>query len=72
MNLTNHDAEKYLRACADPRATDNEREHLSYCASMIHTREPVTRSEYLKAEAMIGGSLSTRECIYDRPMPGEK
>lgn len=70
MRLTMHDHDKYLKAAADPRATEAERAHLSYCASMAAAGEPVTQSEYLRAEALVGGALSTRTPIYDRPMPG--
>jgi len=69
MKLSMHDHAQYLKACADPRATEAEREHLSYCASMAAAGEPVTKSEYLRAEALIGGALSTTTPIGDRPMP---
>lgn len=68
MKLTMHDHAKYIKACADPRATEAERAHLSYCASMAAAGEPVTKSEYLRAESLIGGALSTTTPIYDRPM----
>ncbi|WP_287995370.1 hypothetical protein [Acidiphilium sp.] len=64
-NMIDHDY--YLRAAADPRATDAERAHLAYCASMAAAGEPITRGEYLRAEALTGGALSTVTPIFDRP-----
>lgn len=69
MRLTMHEHDKYLRACADPRATEAEKALLSYCASMAASGEPVTKSDYLRAEALTGGALSTITPIADRPMP---
>lgn len=70
MRLTEHDHDRYLRACADPRATDEERAHLSYCAAMAAAGEPITRAEYLRAEAIVGGALSPDVVpLHLRPMP---
>lgn len=66
MELTKHDHDKYLRACADPRATDAERALLSYCAAMAAGGEPVTTAQYLRCEALTGGSLSLHPSIYER------
>lgn len=69
MIASMRDHARWLRACADPRATTEEREILSYCAAMTAAREPITRAEYLACEALVGGALSLTTPIYDRPMP---
>lgn len=66
MILTMHEHQKYLSASYDRRATADERDHLSYVASLIAAREPVKRADYLRAEALVGGALSTVTPIFDR------
>ena len=67
MKLTMHDHDQYLRACADPRATDAERETLSYCAAMAAAGEPVSAAQYRHCEALTGAALSREGSIYTRP-----
>lgn len=68
VRLTMFDHDKYMAAAADPRATEDERRHLSTVAALAAAGEAVTDAMYLAAEAMVGGALSPRECIYDRPL----
>lgn len=66
IKFSRHEHDIFLRACTDPRATEEEREHLSYCAAMCAAGEPVTAAEYLRAQALTGGALSTITPIFQR------
>jgi len=49
MKLTSCEHDEFLRACADPRITDDERRLLCYCAGMYDCNEPVSKAKYLRA-----------------------
>ncbi|MCG3176930.1 MAG: hypothetical protein MOGMAGMI_01894 [Candidatus Omnitrophica bacterium] len=67
MKLTMNDHDCCLRCCADERATAEEREFLSYMASLAAARKPVSQAEWLRMQALTGGALSTVTPIQDRP-----
>jgi hypothetical protein len=67
VKLTMTDHEFCLRACADRRATDEEREFLSFMASLAAACEPVTAEQYRRVQVLTGGGLSTTTPIFDRP-----
>jgi len=69
MKLTMNDHDCCLRCCADERATAEEREFLSYMASLAAARKPVSQAEWLRMQALTGGALSTVTPIQDRPKP---
>ena len=66
MLYTTHDHNCFLRACADSRATADERDFLATQASLAAARESVSRSDYLHAQALTGGALSTTTPIFQR------
>ena len=66
MTYTKTDHNTFLRACADPRATEHERQILGYAAALAAAGESVSRDEYLHAQALVGGALSTITPIFDR------
>ena len=49
MKLTSCEHDEFLRACVDPRITENERRLLCYCAGMYDCDEPVSKAKYLRA-----------------------
>lgn len=70
MILSNSKHIKYLEAALDPRCTEEEKAFLGYMASLAAAREPVTREEYLRAEAILGGTrCSLTTPLYMRPFP---
>lgn len=67
MKLTMIDHDFCLRACADARATEEEREFLGFMASLAAAGEAVTPQQYRRVQALTGGGLSTNTPIFDRP-----
>lgn len=68
MKYSEYDHLVFLRACADSRATPIERDFLSEQASQAAALEHVPTCDYLHAQALIGGALSTITPIFDRQM----
>ena len=66
MIYTKLDHDIFLRACAHPKITPDEREFLAAQASLSAACESVPRSDYLHAQALVGGALSTTTPIFDR------
>lgn len=66
MQLTLSDHAYCLRACADPRATESERDFLSTMASLAAAREPISRAEYSRVQQLTGGHLTREGSIFDR------
>lgn len=68
MKLTLQDHKFCLKACADSRATDEEKLFLSTMASLYGANEDVSRSDYLRMQALTGGALSLTVPIFDRQL----
>ena len=66
MKLTKQDHDFCLRACADVRATEDEKHFLGYMAGMWAANEPVTKDEYYLVQRLTGGFLSTTTPIFNR------
>lgn len=67
ITMTLPDHNHCLRAGADPRATQDEREFLGYMAGLAAACEPVSKKDYLRMQVLTGGALSLEGSIYDRP-----
>jgi len=63
MKLTMRDHDYCLKLCRHPKATDDERDFLSFMAAQAVANEPVTKKEYLNMRALMGGALSDIEPI---------
>ena len=68
MLYTTSDHNTFLRACADSRCTSDERYFLATQASLAAARESVSRADYLRAQALTGGALSTTMPIFQRAL----
>lgn len=64
FTMTDHD--RMLRACADPRATAEEREFLAYMASLAAANEPVEDREYRRASILAAINMHAEDSIFDR------
>lgn len=56
MKLTASEHDVFLRACADPRISEEERRLLCYCAGMYDCGEPVSKAKYLRACTILAHS----------------
>ena len=65
FTMTDHD--RMLRACADPRATDEEKKFLSTMASLAAAREPVSDEDYRRASTLAAINMHVEDSIFDRP-----
>lgn len=72
INLTTADHNFCLRACADHRSTEEEREFLSTMASLAAAGEPVSRDDYNRVQRLTGGHLSRDGSIFDRPKTSDE
>ena len=70
MLMSMSDPNWCLRACADPRSTEEEREFLATMASLAAAREPVSRPAYARMARLTGASLGG-DCIFDREFGGK-
>jgi hypothetical protein len=69
MKLSRPDHDFALKACADPRSTEEEKDFLSYMASMYAANEPITKEEYSRLQRLTGGFLSPEPSIFERDAP---
>lgn len=67
MKLSLSDHNFCLKACADPRATAEEQNFLSFMASMYAANEHVSRNDYNRMQELTGGHLSLTMPIFNRP-----
>ena len=65
FTMTDHD--RMLRACADPRSTEEERNFLSTMASLAAACEPVSNADYRRASTLAAINLHVEDSIFDRP-----
>lgn len=67
MKLSISDHNFCLKACADPRATAEEQNFLSFMASMHAAGEQVSHEDYSRMQELTGGYLSLTTPIFQRP-----
>jgi len=71
MLLTKNDHKFLLKACADKRATDEEKEFMSYMASMAAAAEEVSAEDAHRVAQLTGSILTHDGSIFDRPKCGQ-
>ena len=64
FTMTDHN--RMLRACADSRATEEEKNFLSTMADLAAAREPVSNSDYIRASTLAAINLHVEDSIFDR------
>jgi len=62
--MTDH--ARMLRACEDKRATKEEKQFLSYMASLAAAQEPVENHEYTRASILAAINMHDTDSIFDR------
>lgn len=65
FTMTDHN--RMLRACADSRSTEAEKQFLSTMASLAAACEPVSEDEYWRVSILVAINLHDKPSIFDRP-----
>ena len=67
MKLSKADHDFCLKACLDDRATIDEKNFLSFCASTFAANNDLTNDDYKKMQRLTGSLLTVDGSIFDRP-----
>ena len=65
FTMTDHS--RILRAAADSRATQSEKEFLGYAASLAAACEQVSDEEYRRASVLAAINMHVEDSVFDRP-----
>lgn len=65
FTMTDHN--RMLRACADSRATEEEKSFLGYMAGLAAACEPVSADDYRRASILAAINLHVEDSVFDRP-----
>lgn len=58
MKCTMYEHDILLRACAHPRATEDQKNIMAYVASMAAANEPISKTDYVTAMQILSGPLA--------------